>query len=299
LDDCDTADILKIITPQVFCCPALTAGILRLILRVMAWTLQNKLVWITGASSGIGRAMALEAAQHGARLIISGRNVEALADVAEHCSKSCAIVPFDVADAGARETAVRIVLEKYGCPDVLILNAGVSQRARFEETDEDVFNSILETNFFSAVAMTRMILPAMRRRNSGVIACVSSIAGLMGAPWRTAYAASKHAQSGFFQSLRAELYGSGIQISMVYPGFVRTAISQNALAGNGARHGELDPLQKLGQDPAETAKIVWRKLEQGSLEIRVAFDGKAHLGVFLSRYFPALFAKSISRHGGL
>lgn len=243
--------------------------------------------------------MALEAAQQGARLIISGRNVEALSAVAAHCSQSCAIVSFDVADTRAREAAIQTVLEKYGSPDVFILNAGVSQRARFEETDGDVFNSIMETNFFSAVAMTRMILPAMRHKNSGVIACVSSIAGLMGAPWRTAYSASKHAQSGFFQSLRAELYGSGIQISMVYPGFVRTEISQNALTGNGTRHGELDPLQKLGQDPVETARIVWRKLEQGSLEIRVAFNGKAHLGVFLSRHFPAFFAKSISRHGGL
>lgn len=265
----------------------------------MAWTLENKLVWITGASSGIGQAMALEAAQQGARLILSGRNTEALAAAAERCSKPCVIVPFDVADENARGRAVQTVLEHHGCPDVLILNAGVSQRAKFEDTEPDVFNRIMETNFFSTVAMTRMILPAMRRRNSGVIACVSSIAGLMGAPWRTAYAASKHAQSGFFQSLRAELYGTGIQISMIYPGFVRTAISENALAGDGARHGELDPLQRLGQDPALTAQIVWRNLERGSLEIRVAFDGKAHLGVFLSRHFPALFARSISKHGGL
>lgn len=265
----------------------------------MVWVLQNKLVWITGASSGIGRAMALEAAQQGARLIISGRNIEALSAVAALCSQSCAIVPFNLADEKARDMAVQTVLEKYGCPDVLILNAGVSQRARFEETNEDVFTSIMETNFFSAVAMSRMLLPAMRHRNSGVIACVSSIAGLMGAPWRTAYSASKHAQRGFFQSLRAELYGSGIQISMVYPGFVRTAISENALEGNGTRHGKLDPLQKLGQDPAVTAQIVWRNLKHGKLEIRVAFDGKAHLGVFLSRYFPALFTQSISQHGGL
>jgi len=175
----------------------------------------------------------------------------------------------------------------------------VSQRARFEETSPKVFERIMETNFGAAVDLTRAVLPQMRERGSGMIVCVSSIAGLMGAPWRTAYSASKHAQAGFFSSLRAELAGSGIQISMVYPGFVRTAISENALSGDGTRHGELDPLQKSGQAPSEPARTVWTRLEAGALDIRVAFDFKACLGVFLARHFPKLFVRSISRHGGL
>jgi len=275
----------------------------------MRQILAGKVVWITGASSGIGRALAVEAARRGASIILSGRNEGALREAATLCGESRqagaprrpadAILPFDLADPDARREAARQAFALFGRVDILVLNAGVSQRARFAETSPEVFDLIMQTNFSAAVDLTRAILPQMRRRSSGMIVCVSSIAGLMGAPWRTAYSASKHAQAGFFSSLRAELFGSGLQISMVYPGFVRTAISENALEGDGVRHGKLDPLQKSGQDPSETARFVWNKLEAGALDIVVAFDFKARLGVFLSRYFPKLFARSISKHGGL
>jgi NAD(P)-dependent dehydrogenase (short-subunit alcohol dehydrogenase family) len=274
----------------------------------MQQTLADSVVWITGASSGIGRALAVEAARRGATLILSGRNEGALRGTASLCAErrsgaprrpADAILPFDLADLNARLQAAQKALGIFGRIDILVLNAGVSQRARFTETAPEVFDLIMETNFGSAVDLTRAVLPQMRERDSGMIVCVSSVAGLMGAPWRTAYSASKHAQAGFFSSLRAEFFGSGIQISMVYPGFVRTAISENALSGDGARHGELDPLQKSGQDPAETARIVWDRLEAGALDIEVAFDFKARLGVFLSRHFPKLFVRSISKHGGL
>ncbi|WP_424829467.1 SDR family NAD(P)-dependent oxidoreductase [Rectinema subterraneum] len=291
----------------------------------MSWSLSGKVVWITGASSGIGRSLAVEAARRGAWLILSGRNVPALEETAALCERTrtasenerkaqkdeqedspgardhaaCTVLPFDLADPKARLEAAQKVLTIHGRIDVLMLNAGVCQRAKFVKTSPDVFNLIMETNFFAAVDIVRAVLPQMRSRSAGIIACVSSVAGLMGAPWRTAYSASKHAQAGFFSSLRAELYGSELQISMIYPGFVRTAISENALAGNGTRHGELDPLQKFGQDPEVTARTIWDKLEAGKLDIKVAFDFKAHLGVFLSGYFPALFVRSISRHGWL
>ncbi len=275
----------------------------------MQQTLADKTVWITGASSGIGRALAVEAARRGAALILSGRNEDTLRKTAALCAahrqggaprrQADAILPFDLANPSARQLAAQKAVGTVGSIDILVLNAGVSQRARFEETSPEVFKLIMETNFDAAVDLTRAVLPQMRERGSGMIVCVSSIAGLMGAPWRTAYSASKHAQAGFFSSLRAELAGSGIQISIVYPGFVRTAISENALSGDGARHGELDPLQKSGQDPSETARVVWNRLEVGALDIRVAFDFKACLGVFLARHFPKLFVRSISRHGGL
>ncbi|GAB6277104.1 Oxidoreductase, short chain dehydrogenase [uncultured spirochete] len=280
----------------------------------MHQTLAGKVVWITGASSGIGRALAAEAARRGARLILSGRNEGALRETAVLCGgyrtakaladgaprlPADALLPFDLADPGARRKAAQEALVLFDRIDTLVLNAGVSQRARFAETSPEVFDLIMQTNFGAAVDLTRAVLPQMRDRDSGMIICISSIAGLMGAPWRTAYSASKHAQAGFFSSLRAELYGSGIHIAMVYPGFVRTSISENALSGDGARHGELDPLQKSGQEPSETARIVWDKLETGALDIKVAFDFKAHLGVFLARYFPKLFVRSISKHGGL
>jgi short-subunit dehydrogenase len=174
-----------------------------------------------------------------------------------------------------------------------MLNAGVSQRAKFVETSAEIFDLIMETNFFAAVDIVRIVLPKMCSNDSGVIACVSSVAGLMGAPLRTAYSASKHAQAGFFSSLRTELYGSALQISIIYPGFVRTAISENALMGNGTRHDELDALQKSGQNPDLTARTIWNKLQTGKLDIKVAFDFKAHLGVLLARHTPALFVRVI------
>ncbi|HBK58719.1 MAG TPA: short chain dehydrogenase, partial [Spirochaetaceae bacterium] len=258
----------------------------------MRQTLADNVIWITGASSGIGRALAVEAARRGATLILSGRNETALHETAALCAEhrlsgaprlhADAILPFDLAAPNVRRQAAQKALGIFGRIDILVLNAGVSQRARFAETSPKVFDLIMETNFGSAVDLTRAVLPQMLERRSGMIVCISSVAGLMGAPLRTAYSASKHALMGFFGSLRAELYGSDVQVSMVYPGFVHTMISENALSGDGARHGELDPLQRAGQKPTETAHIVWNKLEAGALDIRVAFDFKARLGVFLA-----------------
>lgn len=260
----------------------------------------NKVLWITGASSGIGEALAREAARRGALLILSGRNEKALETIAAECAPGAkAVLPFDLADKERRIGAAASAEAFFGRVDCLVLNAGVSQRSRFEDSSPEVFDLIVETNFAASVDLTRALLPGMVERGSGCIACVSSIAGLMGAPWRTAYSASKHALGGFFSSLRAELQGKGIQITMVFPGFVRTNISMNALEGDGGKHGILDPLQKNGQDPAVTARIVLDGIEAGKPEIKVAFDAKARLGLFLSRHFPALFAKSISRQGGL
>ena len=262
--------------------------------------LKDKVLWITGASSGIGAAMAEEASRRGAFLLLSGRNREALETMAARFEQGrAAALPFDLAEKAERLAAADQALQCFGRVDCLVLNAGVSQRCRFTDTSAEVFDLIMETNFQASVDLVRSVLPEMIKRHSGTIVCVSSVAGLMGAPWRTAYSASKHALGGFFSSLRAELAGKGIQITMIFPGFVRTAISRNALSGDGSRHGILDPLQASGQDPAVTARKILDALEAEKPELKVAFDAKARLGVFLSRHFPALFAKSISRHGGL
>jgi short-subunit dehydrogenase len=260
----------------------------------------DKVMWITGASSGLGAALAIEASSRGASLIISGRNEKSLATTASNCGNAhVKIIPFDLADKESRTKAIASVLSIYGRIDTLVLNAGVSQRSRFINTDPAVFERIIETNFLASVDIARACIPGMLSRNSGIILCISSIAGLMGAPWRTAYSASKHALGGFFSSLRAELVGHNILISMAYPGFVRTAISLNALSGDGSPHGILDPLQKFGQTPRLTAKQILDGISAGCVEIKVAFDVKAYVGLYLSRHFPKAFARTISRHGGL
>lgn len=279
----------------------------------MHQALEGNIIWITGASSGIGRALAIEASRRGAKLILSGRNEEALRDTVLQCKKAheratqgaCAdnnlysLLPFDLEDAHACDEAARRAQSLFGRIDILVLNAGVSQRATFAETSVDVFERIMHTNFNAPVALTRAILPEMRMRNAGMIIGISSLAGLIGAPLRTAYSASKHALAGFLSSLRAELYGSGIHVSLVYPGFVHTAISENALSGDGARHAHLDPLQEKGQDSSKTARIIWDRACAGVVDIKVAFNVNARLGIFLARHMPELFTRSISRHGGL
>ncbi len=256
-------------------------------------------IWITGASSGIGESLALALGRRGAKLILSGRNVPALEACASSAGGHASILPFSLTDPKARENAATKALEISNGIDMLILNAGVSQRSLFMETSEEVFLAIMETNFFASVDITRRILPSMLQRGSGTIVCVSSLAGLMGAPLRTSYAASKHALAGFFTSLRSELYNSPIKIILVYPGFVTTSISHNAFSGNGALHGRMDPLQANGQNPQKTADLILSGMAAGKLDIKVAMDAKSRFGLFLSRHCPETLAKALASHQDL
>ncbi len=250
-------------------------------------------VWITGASSGLGRSLALELGSLGARLVLSGRDEEALSSVARAVGEA-RVLPFDLEDRKACENAASQVLKEFGAPDLVVLNAGISQRSLFRETSEEVFNRIMRINFVSSVEITRAVLPSMLRRGRGAILCVSSLAGLMGVPLRSAYSASKHALAGFFASLRTELEGTGLTVHIAYPGFVNTMISRNALEGDGSRHEALDPAQEHGMDPALAARHIIKKMEKGMLDIRIATDAKARLALFLSRHFPSLAAKALS-----
>ncbi len=259
----------------------------------------GKSAWITGASSGLGRALALELGALGAKLIISGRDQAALSRIAAVPGIDARILAFDLEDSMARAKAAHSALAAFGSLDFLILNAGVSQRSAFTETSEEVFSKIMETNFTSSVEITRIVLPVMLRQGKGTILCVSSLAGLMGAPLRSAYSASKHALAGFYESIRAELEGSGVKIHMVYPGFVNTMISHNALERDGARHGILDPLQAKGMAPASAALKILNSVAAGKLDIRVAMDVKARIALFLSRRAPSLAAKLLHSQKGL
>mgnify|MGYP002399562442 CR=1 FL=1 len=259
----------------------------------------GKSVWITGASSGLGRALALELGASGARLILSGRDEAELASAARDSGGAARLLPFDLEDEAACENAAACALGIFGGLDFVILNAGISQRSIFANTSKEVFKKIMRTNFDSSVEITRAVLPPMIRRGSGSIVCVSSLAGLMGAPLRSAYSASKHALAGFFSSLRTETGKSGVTIHIVYPGFVNTMISRNAFEGDGSRHGALDRLQENGLAPSLAARRILKSLAKGKPDIRVAMDAKARLALFLSRHAPSPAAKALSRQAGL
>ena len=255
----------------------------------------DKTIWITGASSGIGRALAVNLSRRGVRLILSARSAERL----EGCRQACmhpdrhVVLPLDLTDPASLEEASQQALEKYGPIDILINNGGVSQRSLVVDTCLEVDRRIMEVNFFGAVALTKLVLPSMVSRKSGHIVVISSVIGKFGTPFRSSYAACKHALHGFFESLRAELWGEGIRVTMICPGFVRTNISVNALKGDGSTFGSMDAAQAAGMDPEICAEKIVRAVEAERNE--VCIGGKEKLGVYLQRFVPGLFALIIRK----
>lgn len=208
--------------------------------------LKDKVIIITGASSGIGAALARALAVEGAKLALAARNAEALAGVSADCPHAISL-PTDVTDPAACAELIQKTVDHFGRLDVLVNNAGLSMLARFE-TIEDfaLFERLMAVNYFGAVYCTQAALPHLRTRK-GLILNVSSLAGKTGVPLRTGYSASKHALQGFMDSLRIELMGSGVDVSMVSPGFVDTDIRQHSLGADG---------QPLGRNPLSNRKLM-------------------------------------------
>jgi short-subunit dehydrogenase len=254
----------------------------------------QQVVWITGASAGIGEALALEFARQGARLVLSARNVAALERVGAACAPAEALVlPHDVADIESHPAAVGRVLAHYGRLDVLVNNAGLSQRSLALETTLAVDRQLMEVNYFGTVALTKAILPQLLRQGQGRVVVISSLVGKFGTPYRSAYAASKHALHGFFDSLRVELAGTGVGVTLICPGFIRTGISINALTGNGAPLGTMDEATNRGMAPANFARRAVRIIAKGQNEILIG--GRETLAVLVKRLMPGLFARLLTR----
>jgi short-subunit dehydrogenase len=253
----------------------------------------GKTVWITGASSGIGEALAYALSRRGARLILSARRAERLRAVKAACAGPEAhhVVPLDLADPASLTGAAARVLETLGPVDVLVNNGGISQRALVEAVDVDVIRRIMEVNFFGAVGLTKAVLPSMLERGAGHVVVVSSLVGKFSTPRRSAYAASKHALHGFFDALRAEVWDRGVHVTIVCPGYVRTEISRNALAADGTTHGRMDAGQKKGIAPERCAEAIIRAVEKDRDEVLVG--GKETLAVYVRRFFPGLFNRVI------
>ena len=256
----------------------------------------DKTIWITGASSGIGKAVAHELAKDKVHLILSGRNIKALGEVAELCRQSGSttrIIPFDLGDEKSVENAASQVLATENNVDCLYHFGGISQRAFVQETSLAVDRKIFEVNFFGTVALTKAILPKMIENGGGQIAVTSSIVGKFGFPYRSAYSASKHALHGFFESLRAENSKNNIHVSVIIPGRIKTNISVNALEKDGSAHGKMDEGQDKGKLAESAAKIICRKLKKERKEILVG--GVDLMMVHIRRFFPRLYYYMSSR----
>lgn len=263
----------------------------------MAFYFKNKRVWITGASSGIGEALTLAFAAQGAHLVISARNEQELNRVAAGClhngAASVMVQVLDLADHASIPGVAARVLKQVGKIDVLLNNGGISQRSLVKDTALEVDKKIMDVNFFGTVALTKAVLPNMLIHQLGHIVTITSLTGKIGTPLRSAYAASKHALHGFFDSLRAELGETPIRVTLVCPGYVRTNVSINALKGDGSQQKTMDEATDKGMLPEVLAQKILRAIEQGREE--VYFGGKEVLGVYLKRFFPAYFSRLIKR----
>ena len=250
----------------------------------------GKTLWITGASSGIGRAVAIELSLKRCHLILSSRNQEDLQKVALICEKngsSTSVMPFDLGDPKAIESTTKIVLEREKQIHGLYHFGGISQRSYAHETSIDVDRKIFEVNFFGTIELTKNLLPSMILNGGGQIGVTSSIVGKFGFPYRSSYSASKQALHGFFESLRAENVSNNVLVSMIIPGRVKTNISVNALDKHGKIHNKMDEGQDKGLSVEKTARIIVKQLEKEKKEILVG--GSELIMVHIRRFFPRLY----------
>lgn len=257
--------------------------------------LRNKVIWLTGASSGIGEALAYELARRGARLILSARRKEELERVKGNCIASAQpdvrILPLDLEQGATLKLSTQAALQLFGQIDILVNNGGISQRSLVADATLDVDRRIMEINYFGAIALTKYLLPHFITRREGHFVNVSSITGKFGTPYRSGYAASKHALHGFFDALRAEHYKDNISVTMICPGFIRTALTLSALTADGSPLNKMDAAQYKGMPADSCARQIVSAIEKKKEEVYIG--GREVFGVYLKRFFPTLFSRLI------
>jgi len=254
---------------------------------------ENKVVWITGASSGIGKELAIQLAKSGARLVLSARNEEALSSLKKELNGDHLVLPLDLNDSNNFKELTNKVVEKFHRIDYLFNSGGISQRSEVWETDIEVDRKIMEVNYFGNIALTKAVLPILQKQKSGHIIVTSSIAGKFGFFLRSAYCASKHALHGFYESLMLEEEKNGIFVTLVCPGKILTPISVNALKADGTAHGEMDRNQETGMPVEECVRQMLKATIQRKKEVLIG--NKEIKAVTLKRFLPNLFWKVIKK----
>jgi len=260
---------------------------------------KNQVVWITGASSGIGEALALEFAAHDARLILSARGEEALLAVKKKCDAISApdknlVLPMDITEEEVLATKVENALAWGGRIDLLINNAGITQRSSCLNTTMSTYRTIMEVDVFGQIALTKKVLPIMVEQGSGHLAVMSSVSGKIGVPFRTGYCAAKHAVMGFFDALRTEVDHLNIKVTTITPGYIRTPISSNAMAGDGSAYGIEDSEIRGGMNVNDCAKVIIQGFKRGKPEIPVG-KGFEMNALWVKRYFPKTLLKMAAK----
>lgn len=259
--------------------------------------MDQRVAWVTGASSGIGEALAKALTKAGWAVILSGRRVEALQAVAEAAGGETLVLPFEVTDFDALPGIAGQALAWKGRIDLLINNAGVSQRSLALDTDFATYQRIMDIDYFAPLRLTQLVLPHMVARKSGTFAAISSLAGRIGSCMRTGYCSAKFALLGYYEALRAEVEAAyGVKVLTVLPGSVRTAVAANALQGDGAARGVSDANIDGGMDPDDVARQIVEAIEAGRRDLVIAEGGE--LGAYQLRMSdPERLFDGVAREG--
>lgn len=285
------------ILPLLFGCLGIFS-LFRLLQRIRSKAyLRNAVVVVTGATSGLGKECARVFHAAGAKLVLCGRNVKALEELTRELADSSSsqgqthqpcVVTFDLIDPGAIAPAAAEILQCFGHVDILINNAGISYRGAISDTIVDVDRKVMEINYFGPVALTKALLPSMVERKRGHIVAISSIQGKISIPFRSAYAASKHATQAFFDCLRAEMEENNIKVTVISPGYIHTNLSVNAVTADGSRYGALDKNTAQGRSAAEVAQDVFDAVGKKKKDVLLT-DSLPTMAVYIRTLAPRLF----------
>ena len=256
----------------------------------------NQIVWVTGASSGIGKACAEAWARRGATVVLSARKQETLDAVAAPLREAGAtvhVVTLDLANSESLSDIAARVQSDIGPVDVMVHCGGISQRSRVLDTDLSVDRRVMEIDYFGTLALTKALLPSMVARKTGHFVVVTSLMGLFSSPLRSGYCGAKHALHGFFESLRAEHHDDGLKVTMVCPGFIRTNISLNAVVGDGSQQGTMDAKTGAGMTAEQCAERMVKAVERNKPEVLI---GRYEiLAAYIKRLSPALLRRVVRR----
>lgn len=260
--------------------------------------LKDKVIWITGASSGIGEALAYALQHHEAKLILSARRKEQLQTVKNNCDKNhqdnISVLDLDLSDKNTLKDKTAEAISCYGKIDILINNGGISQRDSALNTALEIDRQIMEVNYFGAISLSKYLLPHMIQNRSGHHVIISSAVGIISTPLRSGYSASKHALHGFYDALRAEHHQDNIKVTIICPGYIKTNISYNALRGDGSFQNKMDEGQANGIASETCARKIIAAIRKEREEVYIG-GPKEIFGIYMKRLFPGIFSKLITR----
>ncbi len=257
--------------------------------------MKEKIIWITGASSGIGEALAYELSKQGRTLILSARRKDALETVKANCTlpEKITILPLDLSNFNSLPELTKQAIAIHGKIDVLINNGGISQRSLIAETKFEVFEKMIDVNYLGTLQLTKSLLPHFITEKAGHFVTVTSLMGKFGSPYRSGYCGAKHALHGFFDVLRMEHEKDNIDVTLICPGFIQTNVAKNALTADGSAQEKQDQATANGLAVATCAKRIIRAMEKKKFEAYVG--GTEIAGVYLKRFFPRLLHKVVLR----